>query len=563
MDRRTFVGSVAGLMMTGSAAHVGAQASPPSPESGPVADLDISRFGGMTDAYMIFGDGTNQTTALRTALDAATASTTIKTVRIHGQVLIDVMPQGSPDMLWVDDDVTLEGVGYSSCIKYRPKSFVAGNNWGIRHRARAVIRWLRFDGSRGSIAHGGWANYATYAIAGSFASESASDYSAYDHLWFHDIGGKVLESFSILGANGQSHCTASYIWSWDCDGTGGAHPTGTPTGTHATGWKVSHAWSWNCGWQGMSMYGVDDVRVTNCHTWNNAKQGFNAEWATEVDYFDCVAHGNGYAGFGTYGQVENIRYHNPVSYDNVTDPDPEANWRGEFTFLSANHGSVVRNPLSILIDGGTITPNAGIVHVYHDRDTTVTVGRSFAEITIDHPEAASWSLATQQLAIVYRNLPFVERVWPGALANWTNGGLTTTAYIEAGTEGAAPVMLTSPAQYSSRSTGYLLQPGQRYLVQMRLRCPAASAGKTWWLDFQNAAAAVVAPGLQITPIALDTDQWFTVGIIVDVSSADPGRLRWISHSVDANSIIIDWMQVLELGSVNVSDVTGNVTILTR
>ena len=387
--------------------------------------------GGTTEAFIVIGNGTNQTTALQTALNNARDSTTIKTVRFHGTVLVDAHASGNAALLIVETGVTLEGVGYSSCIKLRPESFVQNpvgqniQNWGIVYRSYATLRNFRIDGSRGAIASGTWSEYATNGIGGDWTTPRTG--VVFDHLWIHDIGGKNKESFTINCGGGETGQVASYLWTWNNDGSGGVHLTGDPTGVHGNRAEISHVYAWNNGWQGMSTYGFDNARFSDCHAWDNDGNGFNNEWGNDIEYFDCVSHGNGFAGFGTYGDVNNITYHNPISYDNVK--DVSNNWRGEFGFLESNIGAVSAGPKTVTINGGRVTPNSGISHVYRSYNATVTTGKKFADVVINHPDAASWIInQPQQTGVQYKGLEYLRPVSTGTQASWANGGVTTAAY---------------------------------------------------------------------------------------------------------------------------------------
>ncbi|MGI8405428.1 MAG: hypothetical protein ACR2OE_11805 [Thermomicrobiales bacterium] len=518
----------------------------------------VAGGGGTDNAFTVTGDGSNQTAALATALAAARDSATKKTVRILGTVLIDAHPNGGSTGLVVYSGCTLEGVGYSSCLKINPSSVTSsvtsGNmNWGVNYQDNVTIRYLRVDGSRGAIDSSTWSSYRCTGIGGAW--DTPRNRVAFDHVWVHDIGGKGMEAFAIGTGGGDTDVTASYLWTWNNDGSGGISLNGDPPSTtRGSKAEISHLYSWGNGWMGQTSFGFNNIRYSDCHAWGNTGNGFNTEWSGTVDFYDCVSDGNTGCGYNVYGDAT-VRYHNTVSTGNNIG---DVYLGGEFAFQWNNDIGNISVPARIDIYGGTITPLVGKPHVTIQLISTPTMNKWAPDVHLYHPDAASWAInyngypdSLTYAGVIYHDLPTVAPVRFGPITAWTAGGVTPGTYGGIGALGATPVTLAAAAQYSNLVSPYILTAGRTYLIEMRLQLAYRDRG--WALDIRNAttdAAGGISTGT--SHAARDVGQWFILDRVITVSSTGPAFLRWVNLYVGTNTIHVDYMNVTELPSLGTS-----------
>lgn len=499
----------------------------------------------------------NSTSAIKDALKYAKDNNIKKVIAPTGVFLVDASKSSSFTSFTVTDGITIEGNGYNTVFKINPNSINSDGYWKLfMFESNVTFKNFRIDGQKDNINRTNLTALDCIPVYPS--SENVSNYTI-DTVWVHDIVGVNTESFGVTSRAGNSNFKFRKITGWNVEGTP-VHVSGDYLNNKlAKNADVSDITVYNNTWQGISVYGAENVALRNIVSYGNTGNGLNFEWCKEVAVYGGSAYENG-AGLGTYGKA-NVRFYDVKTYNNSkTVQNAE---------ITINSGSWYTGNLKGL--AGEIEfynckispPSLDKFHIHIDSDETVTEGLSMPDkILINSIDSKDWRIKVKDFdgtaksnvvlpCISYGSLPTVRNVYTGKLWDWdAGGGVSSVNYT--GTDKTNPdaVTFSSASQFQNRRTKYILKPNSLYLVSFKVK-PLDTG--TWTLfanDSQNTQGALKTANFGSSKLV---NNWITGSMLIKTPTFYQWRLQMQCNSTSASSIVVDYITVTEIASTGQSD----------
>lgn len=518
----------------------------------------------MVDAFVVTGDGTNQTAQLRAALQQARDSTTVKTVRVVGTVRVEPTWEQIVDEAGIVAyrGTTLEGApDGSSIISVLPRNLVDTRvYYVIKHYGETVFRDFQLDGNKTGYPAGSnsWVKHATNGLKG--ANDSIANVR-YENLRIYDLFciGKDGEGFGILMGDGQTRSIATGCQIYRNNGTGinvTGNPIGAPRGGGGT--EIASCRLWLNGWNGISVYGCDDVRLTNCRAWDNGESGYgggglNFEWSTRITVSDCLSHDNQLGGITAHGWIDGLAVvdsslHNNYVGDGIGNEIMVMKARSD----TLNQSGPLRVAGRIEFRRYSVTPppSLGRAHLWYAVANDATDGTSVPDVTlVEMPNLDGWTIQTPRefpnwRAGVNFGVPVANPARLGVLSSeaWEHvGSFNVSPFTEPGARSANPVVLGAGARNARLVSQPVLEPNRTYRVRTRVR--VERAGRPWALEFSYAGGLVERAILPLA--AVDVGKWFEFDTLVR-TPAQALAVRFTNYHDGANALVVDFVQAAEV-----------------
>lgn len=499
----------------------------------------------------------NSTTAIKQAFQYAKDKGIKKVFAPDGTYLVDASKSSNFTSFTIPNGVTLEGNGYNTVFKVNPLSINSNGYWKLFYfESNVVLRNFRVDGQKDNI------NRAAITSADFIPLYPATEYtSGYvgEILWIHDVIGVNLESFGITTRSGDSKVKFRKIRGWGVEGTP-VHVSGDYLNNKLVkDVEVSDCDVYNNTWQGISVYGAEDVSLRNIKAYGNATNGLNFEWCKEVKVFESISFDNG-AGIGTFGKA-NVKVYDSQIYNNAkTVQNAE---------IAINSGSWYTGNLkglagAVEFHNCRVTPSdASKFHLHIDSDETTTEGLSMPDkVLINSIDGYDWRIKVRDFdgtakgnvvlpCVAYGSLPTLRPIYTGKLWDWdAGGGVSSVNY--AGTDKTNPdaVTYSSSTQYQNRRTKYVLKPNSVYLVSFRVKPLDSGAWTLFANDHQNTQGALKTANFGSPKLA---NNWITGSMLVKTPAFYQWRLQMQCNSTSASSIVVDYITITEIASPGQSD----------
>lgn len=498
------------------------------------------------------GDGvTNDTAAIKAAHQYAKDNGYKRVVAPSGIYIIDAFTGGgNPNSVRVFEGITFEGNGYDTVLKVNPLSISSNGSYRVLfYESHSVVRNMRMDGSKDLIDRTNLTSVNCYGIYG--AADNLVN-TEVRKIWVHDIIGVNQESFGVMTTNGNTQVRYIDIEGWNVEGTP-VHISGDYLNNNLThDVDVRNCRGYDSTWQGVSLYGAKNVRVTNPVTYGNTGNGVNVEWSTDVSIENPQSYANGLGGIGSYGKSDFRVFGGFVRFNATRaeaynaeivirvgswytgSPAPRAN-AGKIEF----HGTVVK-------------PN-GKPHLYMDTATDVNVGDVLPDtVLINVPDGENWVFKFKELtggyreggalpSMKFRNIQLLQNVNIGDLTALTKvgAGLTVASTTEAGSI-FSPVLVTSANQFEQIETGLVLEAKKKYRV--KFRSLAKDAGTWDWIVTDGTNKTYY---MMVSSHTSIVGKWLETECVITVGSVN-NKLVCQHRSTGSSSIVLDYVQITEL-----------------
>lgn len=502
---------------------------------------------------------TNSTTAIKTAFQYAKNNGIKRVVAPEGTFLVDASKSSNFTSFTIFNGITFEGSGYNTVFKVNPSSINSNGYWKLFYfESNVVLNNFRVDGQKDKINRTGLTSLDFIPIYPS--TEYTTGYIA-DMLWIHDVIGVNLESFGITTRSGDSNVKFRNIRGWNVEGTP-VHVSGDYLNNKLVkDVEVSNCDVYYNTWQGISVYGGEDVVLRNIKSYGNATNGLNFEWCKEVRVHDSAAYDNG-AGIGTFGKA-NVKVYDSQIYNNaksVQNAEIAINVGSWYT------GNLKGNAGVVEFHNCRVTPSTvDKYHLHIDSDDTVTEGISIPDkVVVNSFDGKDWRIKVKDFdgtsksnvilpCVHFNSLPTIKPVVTGKLWDWdAGGGVSSVNYT--GTDKLNPdaVTYSSSAQYQNRRTKYVMKPNSLYLVSFRVKPSDTGAWSLFANDHQNTQGALKTVSFGGSKLA---NNWITGHMLVKTPSFYQWRLQMQCNSAVASSIVVDYITVTEITSTGQSDMT--------
>jgi hypothetical protein len=158
------------------------------------------------------------------------------------------------------------------------------------------------------------------------------------------------------------------------------------------------------GWQGVTVYGYEQVNVSDAETFENLRVGLNIEWSIGVTIRNSVTYANGLRGMRVAGRSTDIRWENVTSRANgasAEEGDGSELLVGVQTFGVPNPATgelETGYPQAVSVVNSTLEPAANRPHVAFGLNLEkINIGATAPEsIVLDSPGAENWTFQSNE-----------------------------------------------------------------------------------------------------------------------------------------------------------------------